>query len=49
VTAILQWTQGKSFRSGVTVLQRPWPLAKVNGCINVLVWETLTGIVGAWV
>jgi hypothetical protein len=32
-----------SVRSGVTVMQRPWPLAKANGFI--LVWESLTGII----
>jgi hypothetical protein len=31
-------TTDKSVRSGVTVMQRPWPLAKVNGFI--LVWES---------
>jgi hypothetical protein len=32
-----------SFRSGVTVVQRPWPLAKFNGFI--LVCGSLTGII----
>jgi hypothetical protein len=32
-----------SVRSGVTVMQRPWPLVKVNGYI--LVWESLTGVI----
>jgi hypothetical protein len=30
-----------SARSGVTAMQRPWPLVKVNGF--TLVWESLTG------
>jgi hypothetical protein len=32
-----------SVRPGVTVMYRPWPLAKANGFI--LVWEYLTGII----
>jgi hypothetical protein len=32
-----------SVRSGVTVMQRPWPLAKASGYI--LVWESVTGII----
>jgi hypothetical protein len=32
-----------SARSGVTVLQLPWPLAKANGLI--LVWGSLTGVI----
>jgi hypothetical protein len=32
-----------SARSGVTVMQRPWPLAKANGIILVL--ECLSGII----
>ena len=31
-----------SVRSGVTVMERPWPLAKSNGFIRV--WESLTVI-----
>jgi hypothetical protein len=32
-----------SVRSGVTVMQRPWPLVKASGYI--LVWGSLTGII----
>ena len=34
-----------SVRSGVTVMQRPWPLVKANG--SILVSESLPGIISA--